>query len=290
MDNQRHFMRMLSEQWGRGKFLTISLNPRLDRMPKGCLDPLTFLDGMIAVTGEMVCCYQIDPAFLYPAFGSDSENVVKKLIAHIHNVAPLVPVIADINEAGARHTVERVGNQWFGEMGADAVTVCAYHGRFAFSPVLAKADKGVIVNCRTTDPESHEFQDGLVKDNSDPSRPLYWHVAWRASQHWNDNKNCALAIGAKHSHDLKEIRDVITQRNQPKAVPFFIYGISSNGRDYVEETVKESVKNGQDGNGTGFSIVTSRTVLYASQGSDCFTAAKATALKINNAILSSRKQ
>ncbi|OGZ84705.1 MAG: hypothetical protein A2599_03620 [Candidatus Staskawiczbacteria bacterium RIFOXYD1_FULL_39_28] len=280
---------MLNDQWARGKFLTVSLNPRPDRMPKGCGDALTFLDGIIAVTGETICCYQIDPAFLYPVYGSNSLNVAKDLIRHIHEVAPLVPVIADINEAGAKHTVERAGKLWFGEMGADAITVCAYHGRFAFLPVLEQQEKGVIVNCRTTDPEASEFQDAIIKDDSDPLMPLYRRVAWRASQYWDENHNCALAIGAKHSHELKEIRNVITQCNRPRVTPFFIYGISSNGPARIEETVKESVANGQDDRGMGFSVVTSRTVLYASQGTNCFTAAKAVAQKINTAILSSRK-
>ena len=52
MSEKRHFMHMLNDQWARGKFLTVSLNPRPDRMPKGCGDALTFLDGIIAVTGE----------------------------------------------------------------------------------------------------------------------------------------------------------------------------------------------------------------------------------------------
>jgi len=286
MSNNRNFMEMLRAQWADRKFLTVSLNPRLDRMPVGCSDTLTFLDGMIAATADEVCCYQIDPDFFDPMYGSNSLNVVRELITHIHEVAPLVPIIADIQKAGARHTIERAANLWFKDMAVDAITICAYYGRYAFVSALQFADKGIIVNCRTSNEEADELQDAKVMVSDDTPIPLYQYVAWRVSQYWNERGNCALAIGAKHAHELSEIRKVITQADRPAVTPFFVYGISSRGQVHIKESMEESVANAKDNNGQGFSIVTSRSVLYSSpdQGFGCFTSAKTTVRAFNDII------
>lgn len=281
------FMDRLHAKWDAGSFLTLSLNPRCDMMPPFCTSLMDFISGIIEATRDYVCSFQIDPAFYHPFVGTNAENFVSLVIARIRQLAPTVPVIADLQMAGNEDRIQREADMWFGQMNVEAVTVCPYHGRTAFLPSLQWRNKGVVINCRTTGDDEDEFQDAIV--NEDPPMPFHRHVAWRVSQYWNHNSNCALAIGANHARNFREIRDLITQADRPVITPFFIYGVSLHGLEHLPCAVREAVVNGKDSNDIGFSIVVSRTLLHASRGRDCFTAANHRARMLSDTIAESRK-
>ena len=70
-------------------------------------------------------------------------------------------------------------------------------------PFLERADKGIFVLCRTSNPGSGEFQD-LRIDND----PLYTVVARHVVNTWNKNGNCGLVVGATYSEELARVRGI----------------------------------------------------------------------------------
>lgn len=282
------FMEMLRSQWDMGRFLTISLDPWAEMMPRSMTSVMNFLRDIIDSTRDLCCCYQINPRFYYDHFATNAHNRISLVVAHIRQVSPLVPVIADIKETDISAGIECSARFWFDAMDFDAVTVCPFYGFDAFLPFLRRIGKGVIVNCRTSNRDAGELQDVIVREKGGEPMPLHRFIAWRA-QYWNTGRNCALTIDASHPGELGLTRDLITQANEP-AMPIFIYGSGTQGVGDAIENVSQSVINSRDFQGRGFSIVACRSVLYASRGSDFAEAARVSAIRLNEVICQSRKQ
>lgn len=96
---------------------------------------------------------------------------------------------------------------------ADALTINPYLGRDAVEPFLTaakKAERGVFVLVRTSNPGAGLFQD-LVCDG----KPLYRHVAAEVAK-WNASTigDCGLGdvgavVGATHPNELAELREAM---------------------------------------------------------------------------------
>jgi orotidine-5'-phosphate decarboxylase len=186
---------------------------------------------------------------------------------------PGVPVILDAKRGDIGSTAQNYAIEAFDRYGADAVTVNPYLGRDSLQPFLDRADKGVIVLCRTSNPGAGDLQD-LVVDG----RPLYQHVAAKVAQDWNANGNCLLVVGATWPQQLREVRAIVGD------VPFLVPGVGAQGGD-----VEAVVKNGRTADGTGLLVSSSRAILYASGGDDFADAARAAATALRDAINASRK-
>ena len=261
-------MEMLRGQWSKDKFLTVSLDPRPDRMPPSCTDPLKFNLAVAAAIGDSVCCFQLDPHFYYQ-YGCRAWEIVRDTVEFIKNQFPEVPVIIDAKMASTQDGLRCAARLIFDEVGAQAVTVDPFMGREALMPFLRLRNRGVIVLCRTSNPGADEFQDVIVE-----GRKLYRHIAWRVSQYWNDYGNCALLIGANYPAELRDVRETITQADRPVTSPIFIPGVGFQGSGNFRQDIKDAVQNGQNTDGNGFSIICSRTVLYASVGPDFSSASR----------------
>jgi orotidine-5'-phosphate decarboxylase len=250
---------------------------------------MLYMADIIHATSEQVCAYQIDPSFYFDLYGLNALGAIRQVVQRINAIAPSVPLIIDAKLASMGDGSKGLAHLWCDDVGADAITVCPYYGRDALLSLLKRRNKGVIVNCRTTNDDAREFQDAVVVDQDDNKMPLHMLVAWRVSQYWHEYGNCALTIGADQPTQLREIRDMITQADRPLTVPFFIYRAGSLGSHNLEGDIEQSVVNGRSASGDGISFVTGRTVLYASRGSDYFQAAKTMAEKMNTLIVKSLK-
>jgi orotidine-5'-phosphate decarboxylase len=156
----------------------------------------------------------------------------------------------------------------FDYLGVDAITVHPYLGAEALRPFLDRADKGIIVLCRTSNPGAREFQDLEVG-----GKPLYKVVARQVAERWNEHGNCAVVVGATYPDELAEIRSIIGD------MPILIPGIGAQGGD-VEKTVKA----GKSADGTGMIINSSRGVIFASSGEDFAEAARTEVERLNGLI------
>ena len=72
---------------------------------------------------------------------------------------PGVPVILDAKRGDIGSTAQHYAIEAFDRYGADAVTVNPYLGRDSVQPFLDRADKGVIILCRTSNPGARDLQD-----------------------------------------------------------------------------------------------------------------------------------
>lgn len=156
----------------------------------------------------------------------------------------------------------------FGFLQADAITVHPYLGAEALQPFLARAEKGIIVLCRTSNPGAGEFQDLSVN-----GEPLYSFVARRVANEWNKNGNCALIVGATYPDELREVHELIGD------MPILIPGIVAQDGD-VEKTVSA----GKNSCRQGMIINSSRCIIFASNGADFAEAARRETEKLCNLI------
>lgn len=184
---------------------------------------------IIDATHDLVCCYK--PQAAYYA-GADRDDELKMTIDYIHDKYPGIPVILDVKRGDIGSTAEQYAKEAFERYQADAVTVNPYMGFDAVKPFLDYQDKGVIILCRTSNPNSGDLQN-LVSDGM----PLYQHVATLVRDKWNYNGNAALVVGATYPDELSKLREMCPD------LPFLVPGVGAQGGS-VEAVVTRGAKNG----------------------------------------------
>jgi len=273
----RDFRKLLEARWERGNFVCIGLDSELSKIPDavrayddGVVNViLRFNRAIVEATKDLACAYKPNVAF-YEAHGKGGLVALRRTIVAVHCLAPEVPVILDAKRGDIGSTNVGYAEAAFEFLQADAITVHPYLGAEALQPFLARAEKGVIVLCRTSNPGAGEFQDLSVNSGE----PLYRFVARRvASDKWNKNGNCALVVGATYPEELHEVRGLVGD------MPILIPGIGAQGGD-VEKTVSA----GKDSRGRGMIINSSRGIIFASSGRDFAEAARRETEKLHNLI------
>jgi orotidine-5'-phosphate decarboxylase len=133
-------------------------------------------------------------------------------------------------------------------------------------PFLKRADRGVFILCRTSNPENAWLQNHPDHD------PAFLRVA-RAAAEWNVNGNAMLVVGATYPGELRLVRDVVGEMS------LLVPGIGAQGGD-----VEAAVLAGMNSDKSGLVVNASRSVLYASRGSDFEAAARAAVVSLRNEI------
>lgn len=298
---------MLQRKWDEGKFVCVGLDSELGKIPQSAHRPgneadfdvantmVAFSRAIVDETRDLVCAYKPNLAF-YIAHGDVGMQALQRTIIRIRDVAPRVPVILDTKDMDIDNTNLGYVQMAFEQCGADAITVNPYLGMVAAQPFLDQKDKGIIVLCKTSNKGSGEFQDlyiGMATLEPGEKRndflcfekrigrqlweggvPLYQYVAFRVAEHWNKHGNCSLVVGATYPEELAKVRQIVGDD-----MPILIPGIGTQGGD-VEATVKA----GQNSRGQGMIINASRSIIFASSGSDFAEAARRETLKLHNLI------
>ncbi|HZX80821.1 MAG TPA: orotidine-5'-phosphate decarboxylase [Lysobacter sp.] len=264
------FMTALRQRWQTANTLVcVGLDPEPAKFPaRFANDPdavFAFCRDIADATAPYACAFKPQIAH-FAALGA--ERALERLIAHIKSSHPDVPVILDSKRGDIGSTAQHYATEAFDRYGADAVTANPYLGRDALQPFLDRADRGLIVLCRTSNPGAGELQDLLVA-----GRPLYQHVAEKAAIEWNTNGNIALVVGATWPEQLAEVRVLV------KDMPLLVPGVGAQGGDAAAV-----VSNAKSADGAGLMISSSRAVLYASSGEDYADAAAAAARALRDAI------
>jgi orotidine-5'-phosphate decarboxylase len=210
-------------------------------------------------TADLVCAFK--PQFAHFA-AAGAEDQLAALIAHLHDAHPAVPVILDAKRADIGSTAERYAVEVFDRYGADAVTVNPYLGGDALAPFLARADRGVFVLCRTSNPGGADLQSLIVEGS-----PLHEHVARRVAADWNPHGQTGLVVGATVPGDLARVRAVVGD------LPILVPGVGAQGGDAAD-----AVRAGATADGTGLVVSSARAILHASDGADFAEAARAVAV------------
>ena len=264
------FMHSLRAAWQRNDSLVcVGLDPEPARFPArfaGDDDAVfAFCRDIVDATADLACCFKPQVAH-FAALGA--VGALERLVAHIHAHQPGVPVILDAKRGDIGSTAQHYAHEAFERFGADAVTVNPYLGRDSAQPFLDRADKGVVVLCRTSNPGARELQDLDVG-----GRPLYQHVAALVAGEWNTHGNCLLVTGATWPGELAAVRRLVGD------LPLLVPGVGAQGGD-----VEAVVRNGRSADGTGLLVSSSRAILYASNGDDYADAARAATQVLRDAI------
>lgn len=252
--------------------LCVGLDPDVTKMsPKVAKtkEPLyEFCKAIIDATADVACVYKPNSAF-FEAHGDKGIAQLKKVCAYIQKEYPFVPILLDYKRGDIGNTNSFYAQFAFDYLGVDAITIQPYQGQEAIEVFLEYKDKGIIVLCRTSNPGSGEFQTLEVDGEK-----LYMIVAKRVMNEWNSNHNCALVMGSPYPEELAAARQELGDD-----VLFLIPGAGTQGG-----SIENTVKAGKDKNGAGMMINSSREILYASNGDDFATTARAKALELRDEI------
>jgi orotidine-5'-phosphate decarboxylase len=268
------FNQQLQSAWAsQGSMLCVGFDPDPKRLPANLQGKpegiYEFCREIADATADLVCAFK--PQFAYFA-SQRAEAQLEKLIRHLKDKYPHIPVILDSKRGDIGSTADHYALEAFERYGADAVTVNPYMGFDTIQPYLKHEGKGVIVLCRTSNPGGSDLQFLNIAPNGEP---LYLHVAKLAAQHWNDSGQISLVVGATFPEEIAKVRAIVGD------MPLLIPGIGAQGGD-IDATVSAGKIAGKPG--SGMMINSSRAILYASSGSDFSQAARAVAITTRDAL------
>ena len=268
------FTQQLQSAWAsQGSMLCVGFDPDPKRLPtvlqgkpEGIFE---FCRDIADATADLVCSFK--PQFAYFA-SQRAEAQLEKLIKHLKDRYPHIPVILDSKRGDIGSTADHYALEAFERYGADAITVNPYMGFDTIEPYLKHPGKGVLVLCRTSNPGGSDLQFLNVGPKGEP---LYLHIAQLAAQQWNSSGQIGLVVGATFPEEIAKVRAIVGD------MPLLIPGIGAQGGD-IEATVKAGGIAGAPG--TGMIINSSRAILYASSGNDFAQAARLVAQSTRDAL------
>jgi orotidine-5'-phosphate decarboxylase len=253
---QNFAARLKLAQKASGGLLCVGLDPDLERFPPDILAAapqsanaavLAFNKRIIDATCDIAAAYKPQAAF-YAAIAA--EEALTASIRYIRERAPHALVIFDGKRNDIGNTAEAYARESFDRYAADAATVNPYMGEDSVRPFLARADRGVLLLCRTSNSGGKDFQD-LVLNGA----PLYMQVARRAAREWNGNGNLMLVIGATNPSEMAALRQAHPE------LSFLVPGIGAQGGD-----LDAILAAGLNTEGAGLLISASRSINYAQGG------------------------
>jgi len=245
--------------------LCVGLDPDPARVPPE--QAARFLLAVIEATSDLVCAYKLNLAF----YEQSGETGYAALRAVLKAVAKDIPIIADAKRGDVAHTAEAYARAIFDELGFDAATVNPYLGGDSVAPFTERADRGVLIVCRTSNPGARDLQD-LPVAHQGKTRPLYQAVA-ELARGWDRNGNVGLVVGATYPDEMRILRSMCPE------MPFLVPGVGAQ-----EGELERSVHAGLDARGGGMIINASRAVLYGADGANTPEAARRAAQDLRDAI------
>ncbi len=267
----RSFRALLEDRWAEGKFLCVGLDSDLEKIPQSIQKENTrativaFNRAIIDATKDIACAYKPNPAF-YETHGDEGWAALRETIVYIREIAPDVPVILDAKRGDIANTNELYAESAFEHMQADAITVHPYLGSESLQPFFDHKDKGIIVLSHTSNPGAREVQE-LVVDGV----PLYLRIARLSKEEWNKNGNCCVMVGATYPEQLAEVRRVVGD------MPILVAGVGAQNGE-----VEKMAKAGRDERGKGLVVNASRSIIFASSGTDFAEVARTKASELHS--------
>ena len=219
-----------------------------------------FCREIVDATADLVCAFK--PQIAYFA-AERAEADLEALVAHIHREHPGIPVILDAKRNDIGATAEQYARELYERYDADAATINPYLGWDSIAPYAAYPDRGAVILCLTSNPDSAWLQDHPKDD------PAYLRVADMAVA--NDRGNLMLVVGATHPEQLGEVRV------RAPGLPFLVPGVGAQGGD-----VDAVFAHGLDGEGAGLVVNASRSVIYAGDGDGFAKAARHAAVQLRD--------
>ncbi len=228
--------------------LCVGLDPEPARFPAPWRNDarriFDFCAGIVDATHDVVLAFK--PQIAHFA-AQRAEEQLERLIAHIREVAPEVPVILDAKRGDIGATAENYAREAFERYGADALTLSPFMGLDSLEPYMRYSGRGLIVLCRTSNPGGGDLQAQRLEGGE----LLYERIARLAAGEWNRGGQLGLVVGATFPRELARVRELAPR------LPLLIPGIGAQGGD-AEATVRAAWR--PDG---PVIVSSSRAILYA---------------------------
>lgn len=233
------FFERLEERARRvGSHLCVGLDPRVDSV-EAVVPAMT---ALVEQTADYVAAFKPNIAF-YERFGAAGLDALQAVLRAIPSD---IPVIVDAKRGDIGATAEAYADAIFGGLGADAVTVAPYMGRDSVAPFLARADRGVFVLARTSNPGAADFQEQVLAMGGE----LLYEAVARVALSWGPH--VGLVVAGNEPGVLRRLRS-----RHPHAW-FLVPGIGAQGGDAAS-----AVRAGVRADGSGLLVMAARSVAGA---------------------------
>ena len=250
--------------------LCVGLDPVVEKLPAGFAATAegvaAFCIEIVRATADVASCYKPNLPF-YLSLGDDGLRSLRKVREAIPADIPLV-LDCKVNDLG--DTARAWAQMAFDYLDADAIVTAPYMGEDALAPYFEREGKGVIVLVKTSNPGSDDLQNLMLADGT----PLYLHVANRCKT-WQQAypADIGMVVGATYPDQLAAVRTLC-----PDQV-ILLPGLGAQGGD-----VAASVHAGIDVQGGSLLCAASRSIMFASAGSDFAEAASIEARRLRDEI------
>ncbi len=256
-------------------FLCVGLDTELSKLPehlpRNPEGALAFNKAIISATRDLCVAYKPNLAF-YEAMGPPGWKVFEETLRFIGQDHF---IIADAKRGDIGNTSRMYADAFFNSYGCDAVTVAPYMGQDSVQPFLEFPGKWAIVLALTSNRGSEDFQQVAEADNHEN---LYEKVL-RRCQAWGRPDNLMFVVGATHPAAFEQVRRLAPDHF------LLVPGVGAQGGD-----LQDICRYGLNAD-VGLLVNASRSILYASGGTDFAAAARAEAEKMQKemaAILDAR--
>ena len=243
-----YFERLRARSEAVGSLLCVGLDPDFKRHRVS--DVGSYNRAIIEATAPYVACYKPNIAF-YEQYGIEG---LRQLEATLAAIPSGIPVIGDVKRGDIGNTAAAYARAMFEGWGFDAITLSPYLGRDSIEPFLEYGDRGLYLLCRTSNSGASDFQYLQVRG----SRTLFEEIALTATS-WSPA--VGLVVGATAPAELRAVRQLVP------AASFLVPGIGAQGGDATESI---RAAGGEPGS---IVVSASRSIMYASSGSDFAEAA-----------------
>jgi orotidine-5'-phosphate decarboxylase len=188
---------------------------------------LDFCTAIVDATADLVCAYKPQIAHFAAA---RAEEALERLVQHIHQRAPGVPVILDAKRGDIGSTAAMYAREAFVRYCADALTLSPFMGLDSLEPYSALAEggayagKGLILLCRTSNPGGSDLQAQRLEGGE----PLFERVARLAATEWPQRlggSELGLVVGATYPDEIARVRALAP------TLPLLIPGVGAQGGD-----------------------------------------------------------
>ncbi len=235
-----------------------------------------YFQAIIQATHENVACYKLQSAF-FEVLGVPGIIALAQLIADVR--ARGIPVILDAKRGDIGATAEAYAQSYLGNgvFASDALTVSPYLGTDSLEPFVlqaAKADRGIFVLVKTSNPGSVDLQDAVLEGGEKVFERAAALVTRLAETHRGASGYAPVGavVGATYPAELKTLRALLPY--SVLLVPG--YGAQGGGADDVAAAFDKS--------GLGAVVSSSRALTYLTEEADFAERSRAAVLDMNAAL------
>ncbi|MEO6109824.1 MAG: orotidine-5'-phosphate decarboxylase [Candidatus Saccharimonadales bacterium] len=227
-----------------------------------------FNQKIIDATADYAVDFKVNSNFFQ---GEAGRKALANTFAHLKAEHPDVLRVCDGKFGDVGHTADKIADEIFGNLDADAVLLNPYMGFDAIEPFTRWQDKVVILCVNTSNPSSAEIQNLQLSGGN----PLWRYILQESMDKWNENGNIIPVLSATHKDNLDGVRDIIGE------TPILLAGVGTQGGS-LEDSVPQTL----DSNGYGLMISASRAILYPErlEGEDLAMASRRSIINLRDSI------